>query len=216
MPSKFCIHYVSKSGRPSSGHRRGKGQSSSQFPRKALLKDVQTTRQLHSSPILIRLCSKSFKPGFSIMWTKNVQLFKLGLGKAEEPEIKLSTFTVSYRKHENSRKTSTFVSLTMLTPLIVWIIKKLWKLLRGWEYQTILPVSWKTCLRVKKQLLEPYMEQQTASKLRKEYDKAVYCHPVYLTYIQSTSCEMLGWMSYKLESRLPGEISTTSDMQIPL
>ena len=63
----------------------------------------------------------------------------------------------------------------MLTPLIVWIIKKLWRLLRRWEYQTILPVSWETCLRVKKQLLEPYMEQQTASKLRKKYDKAVYC-----------------------------------------
>ena len=51
----------------------------------------------------------------------------------------------------------------------------------------------------------------------KEYDKAVYCHPVYLTYMQHTSGEILGWMSYKLESRLPGEISTTSDMQmIPL
>ena len=58
------------------------------------------------------------------------------------------------------------------------------------------------------------MEQQTGSKLGKEYDKAVYCHSVYLTYMQSTSWKMLGWMSYKLESRLPGEISITSDMQI--
>ena len=57
----------------------------------------------------------------------------------------------------------------------------------------------------------------TGSKVRKEYEKAIYCHPVYLTYMQLTSCEMLGWMSYKLESRLPGEISTTSDVQmIPL
>ena len=54
----------------------------------------------------------------------------------------------------------------------------------------------------------------TGSKLGKEYRKAVYCHPVYLIYIQSTSCEILGWMSYRLESRLLGEISTTSDMQI--
>jgi len=61
------------------------------------------------------------------------------------------------------------------------------------------------------------MEQLTNSKLRKEYDKAVYCHPVYLTYMQNTSCEMLGWMSYRLESRLLGKISTISDMQmIPL
>ena len=66
----------------------------------------------------------------------------------------------------------------------------------------------------KKQQLEPDMEQQTSSKLGKEYIKAVYCHPVYLTYMQSTSCEIPGWMNCKLELRLPEEISTTSDMQM--
>ena len=66
----------------------------------------------------------------------------------------------------------------------------------------------------KKQQLEPDMEQQTGSKLGKEYAKAVYCHPVYLTYMQSTSCEMPGWTKHKLESRLLGEISITSDMQM--
>ena len=70
---------------------------------------------------------------------------------------------------------------------------------------------------VKKQQLEPEMEQQTDSKLGKEYVKAVYGHPAYLTSMQSTSCEMPRWINPKLESRLPGEISTTSDMQmIPL
>ena len=58
------------------------------------------------------------------------------------------------------------------------------------------------------------MEQKTGSKLGKEYIKAVYCHPAYLTYMQSTSCEMPGWMKHKVESRLPGEISITSDMQM--
>ena len=58
------------------------------------------------------------------------------------------------------------------------------------------------------------MEQQTGSKLGKEYVKAVYCHPAYLTYMQSTSCEMLDWMKHKLESRFLGEISITSDMQM--
>ena len=58
------------------------------------------------------------------------------------------------------------------------------------------------------------MEQLIGSKLGKEYDKVLYCHPAYLTYMQSTSWKMLGWMNYKLESRLPGEISTTSDMQM--
>ena len=58
------------------------------------------------------------------------------------------------------------------------------------------------------------MEQQTGSKLRKVYVKAVCCHPAYLTYMQSTSYEMLGWVKHKLESRFPGEISITSDMQM--
>ena len=69
-------------------------------------------------------------------------------------------------------------------------------------------------MQVKKQHLEPDMEQQTGSKLGKEYVKAVYCHLAYLTYMQSTSCEMLGWMKHKLESKLQGEISITSDMQM--
>ena len=69
-------------------------------------------------------------------------------------------------------------------------------------------------MQVRKQQLELDMEQQTGSKSGKEYVKAVYCHPAYLTYTQSTSCEMPGWMKHKLESRLPGEISITSDMQM--
>ena len=69
-------------------------------------------------------------------------------------------------------------------------------------------------MQVKKQQLELDMEQKTGSKLGKEYIKAVYCHPAYLTYMQSTLCEMLGWMKYKLESRLPAEISITSDIQM--
>ena len=68
------------------------------------------------------------------------------------------------------------------------------KFLKSCEYQTTLPVSWETCMQVKKQQLEPNMKQWTGSKLWKEYIKAVYCHPAYLTYMQSTSCEMLGWM----------------------
>ena len=81
-------------------------------------------------------------------------------------------------------------------------------------------------MQVKKQQLELDMEQQTGSTVRighgatdwfqigKEYVKTVYCHPAYLTYMQTTSCEMLGWMKHKLESRLPGEISVTSDIQM--
>ena len=69
-------------------------------------------------------------------------------------------------------------------------------------------------MQVKKQQLELDIEQQTGSKQGKEYIKAVYCHPAYLTCMQSTSWETLDWMKHKLESRLQGEISITSDMQM--
>ena len=69
-------------------------------------------------------------------------------------------------------------------------------------------------MQARKQQLELDMEQQTGSKLGKEYVKAIYCYPAYLTYTHSTSCEMLGWRKHKLESRLPGEISITSDVQM--
>ena len=69
-------------------------------------------------------------------------------------------------------------------------------------------------MQVKKQQLELDMEQWTGSKLGKEYIKAVYCHPAYLSSVKSTSCEMPGWMKHKLEIRLPGEISITSEKQM--
>ena len=71
-------------------------------------------------------------------------------------------------------------------------------------------------MQVKKQQLEPHMEQQTGSKSGKEYIKAVYCHSAYLTSMQSTSCEMPGWMKHKLESRLLGKMSIASDIQMTL
>ena len=95
----------------------------------------------------------------------------------------------------------------MQKALTMWISTNCGKFLKRWEYQTNLPASWETCMQVKKQQLEPYMEQWTGSKLEKEYIKAVYCHPAYLTSMQSASWEMLVWMKHKLESRLLGEIS---------
>ena len=97
----------------------------------------------------------------------------------------------------------------MLKPLTVWITTN-WKILKEMGITGYL-----TCLlRNLYAGQEPDMEKQTGSKLGKECIKAVYCHPSYLTYIQSTSCEMPGWMKHKLELRLPEEISTTSDMQL--
>ena len=96
----------------------------------------------------------------------------------------------------------------------VWITINCGKFWKGWECQTTWTASWEICLQVRKQQLELDMDQQTGSKLWKEYVKAVYCHPACLTSVQSTSWEALGWRKHKLESRLPGEISVTSDMQM--
>ena len=135
-------------------------------------------------------------------------MFKLDLEKAEESEIKLPTSVGSLKKQESSRKTSTSALLTMPKPLTVWITTNCGKFLKRWEYKTTLPAF----REVKKQEFELDMEQWISSKLGKEYIKAVYCYPAYLTYTQSISCKMPGWMKHKLESRLLGEISVTSDM----
>ena len=98
----------------------------------------------------------------------------------------------------------------------LWITANCGKFWKRWEYQTTWPASWEICMQVRKQQLELDMEQQTGSKLGKECIKAVYfyCHCAYLTCMQSKSWEILGWMKHKLESRLAGGISVTSDMQM--
>ena len=90
---------------------------------------------------------------------------------------------------------------------------KLWKI-QEMGIPDHLTCLWEICMQGKKQQLEQDMKQQTGSKMGKEYIKAVYCHPAYLTYMQSTSCKMPSWMKHKLQSRLLGEISITSDMQM--
>ena len=120
----------------------------------------------------------------------NFQMFKLDLKKVEEPEIKLPTSSGSLKKQESSRKTSISALLTMPKPFTVWITVKCETFLKRCEYQTTLSASWEICMQVKKQQLEMDMEQQTGPKLGKEYVKAVYCHPAYLTYMQSTSCTL--------------------------
>ena len=141
-------------------------------------------------------------------------MFKLVLEKAEKPEIKLPASAGSSKKQESSRKTSISALLTKPKPLTVWITINCGKFWKRWEYQTTWSASWEMCMQVRKQQLELDMEKQTGSKSKKEYVKSVYCHPAYLTYMQSTSWETLDWKKHKLESRLLGEISVTSDMHM--
>ena len=145
------------------------------------------------------------------MWPEKFQLFKLDLEKAEESEIKLPTSVGSLKKQESSRRTFTSALLTTSKTLAVWIKTNSEKFFKRWEYQTAVPDFWEIWMQVKEQQLEPDIEHQTGSKLRKKYVKAVYCHPAYLTYVRSTSCKMPGWRKHKLESRLSEEISITSE-----
>ena len=134
----------------------------------------------------------------------NFQMFKLDL--RIKFEIKFPTSDRPLKTQENYRKTSVSDLLTMPKPLTVWLTTN-WKFLKRngntlpGRGKSALPASWEICMQVKKQQLEPDMEQQTGSKLGKEYVQAIYCHPAYLTYMQSTSFKMPGWMKHKLESR---------------
>ena len=124
------------------------------------------------------------------MWTKNFQMFKLDLEKQRNQRSNCQ-HPLDHRKSERiPEETSTSVSLTMLKPLTMWITTNCGKFFKRWEFQTTWPASWEICMQIKKQQLELDMEQWTGSKLGKEYVKAVYCQLVYLTYMQSTSCEM--------------------------
>ena len=147
---KFCIQYASKFGKLSSGHRNRKGQFLFQSQRKAMPKNVQITAQLHSSHALAKWCSKSSETGFNSTWTRNFQMFKLDLENTEEPKITLPTSTVSSKKQESSRKTSTSALLTTLKPLTVWFKTNCGKFSKRWEYQITLPASWEFYMQVRK------------------------------------------------------------------
>ena len=118
-----------------------------------------------------------------------------GFKKARGTRDQIANICWITEKAREFQKNIYFNPLTMLKPLTVWITTNCGKFLKRWEYQTTWPASWEICMQVKKQQLEPDMEQWTGSKLGKEYIRAVCCHPAYLTYTQSTSWETLGGWS---------------------
>ena len=132
MLPKCYTQGVSKSGKLSNGHRTGKGVFIP-IPKKGNAKECST--QLHSFHMFARLCSKSFKLGFSITLTENSQMYKLDLEKAEEPEIKLPTYVESWRKQGSSRKNIYFCFIDYAKNF-EWITTNCEKFLKRWEYQT--------------------------------------------------------------------------------
>ena len=140
-------------------------------------------------------------------------MYNLGLEKAVETETKLPALFGSWRTEGNSTKISTSASLNTLKPLTVWITTNWENFLKWLEHQTTLHVSWETCIQIKKPRVRTGSGNMDCFILGKE-DKAIYCYPAYFNYMQSTSGEMPHWMQHKLESRLLGELSITSDMQM--
>ena len=141
-------------------------------------------------------------------------MYKPDLEKAEEPEIKLPAFFWIMEKLE-FQKNIYFYFINHTKAFDYVDHNKLWKAPKEMGIPDHLTCLWETCMQVKKQQLELVMEQLTGYKLEKVYKTVLL--PVRLLYMQSTSCEMPGWIKHKLESRFPGEIPTISDMQmIPL
>ena len=141
-------------------------------------------------------------------------MFKLDLEKAEEPKIKWPTSAGWSKEQMSSRKTSISTLLTMPKPLTVCITINCGKFWKRWEYQTIWPASWESCMQIRKQQLELDSGTTNWFQIGKGVHQACLLSSAYLAYIQSTSWEMLSWMKHKLESRLQEEISITSDMQM--
>ena len=133
-------------------------------------------------------------------------MFKLDLEKAEESENKLPTSVGSSKKQENAKKTSTSALLTTPNPLTV---DHNWKILQEMGIPDHLACLLRNLCADQEAIIRTRYRTDWF-QIGKDYSKAVYCHPAYLTYMQSTSCKMLGWMNHKLESRLLEEISTSA------
>ena len=138
----------------------------------------------HASKVMLKILQGRLQQYVN----QEFQMYKLGLRKGRGTRNQIANIHWIIEKARELQKISTSASLTMQKLLTMRITSNYEKFLRRWIYQAALPVSYENCMQVKKQQLEPYMEQQTSSKLGKEYDKAVYCHCAYLIYMQSTSC----------------------------
>ena len=178
---KCCTQYASKFGKLSSGHRTGKGQSPKECSNYCTIALIS-----HASKIILKILQARLQQYVNCELPHVQAGFRKGRGTRDQ--------IASSTKRESSIKTSISGLLATPKPLTMWITTNCGKFVKRWEYQTTLPAFWEICMQVRKQQLELDMEQQTDSKLGKEYIKIVYCHPAYLPYMHSTSFNMPGWM----------------------
>ena len=178
---KCCTQYASKFGKLSSGPRTKKGQFSFQSQRKAMLKNVQTTAQFaltsHASKVMLKILQSRLQQFVN----REFPDFKGGLRKGRGTRDQIASICWIIEKAREFQKN---IYINGYTTAFDCLDHNCGNLLKRWEYQTTLPASWETYMQVKKQELELNMEQQTGSKLGKEYVKAVYCHSAYLTYMR--------------------------------
>ena len=195
---KCCTQYTSKFGKCSSGHRTGKGQFSFQFQR-GNAKECSNYHTIalisHTSKVMLRILQARLQQYV------NCELpdVQAGCRKGRGTRDQIANIHWVIKKARSPRKTSISALLIMPKPLTVWITTNCGKFFKRWEHQTTWSASWETHMQVKKHQLELDMEQQTGSKLGKGVFQG--CQAAYLTYTQSTSCKMPGWMKHKLESR---------------
>ena len=166
-------------------------------------KNVQTTIQLHSSHTLVML--KILQARLQQYMNGELPDVQAGFRKGRRTRDQITNICWIIKEAREFQKNIYFCFIDYAKAFDCVDHNKLWKVLQEMGIPDHL-----TCL-LKNLYVELDMEQQTGSKLGKEYVRAIYCHPAYLTYMQSTSCEMLGWMKHMLEARLPGEISITLD-----
>ena len=198
MPSRCCSQYISKSGRAISDQRTGKGQSSSQFLRRIVLKYVLTIEQLRSSPMLVRSCLKSRMRG-RLQNYVNQELpdVQAGFRKGRGTRDQIANIHWNIEKAREFQRAIYLCFIDYTRAFDCVDHNKLWKALKEMGLPNPL-----TCL-----LRNLYVGQEETvrtlygSRLRKEYNRAVCCHPICLTSTLSTCGEMPGWMSYNLESR---------------
>ena len=183
------------------------------IPKKGNAKECPNYRTIalisHASKVMLKILQARLQQYVN----RELPDVQAGFRKGKGTRDQIANVCWIIKKQESSRKTPISALLTMPKPLTVWITINCGKFWKKWEYQTTWPASWETCMQARKQQLELDMEQQTGSKYEKEYIKAVYCHPAYLTIcIVHHEKYCTGW--HKLESRLPGEISINSDTRM--
>ena len=210
---KCCTQYARRSGKLSSGHRSGRDQFSFQFPKKGTAKECANYYTIalipHASKAMLKILHARIQR--YVNWEISDVKARFSKGTGIRGQIaNIHWIIEKAREFQNN----IYFCYIDYTEAFVRITANCGKFFKRWEYQATLPTSWEICTQVKKQQLDSDIEQQTGSKLGKEFLKVLYCLLDYLTYMQSTSSKMPDWMKHELESRLPGEISITSHMQM--